>query len=96
MARSTPGAFLRLPSADSPRLVNRPISWGMKLDLTEEEAAALLRELDHIIDSDRYFLSPRIQTLKAMRSKMRPETERDPLPPLKHYEPPRVSVRRRR
>ena len=68
----------------------------MNLDLTDEEAAALLRELDHIIDSDRYFLSPRIQTLKAIRSKMRPEQERDPLPPLKHYEPPRVSVRRRR
>ena len=35
----------------------------MNLDLTDEEAAALLCELDHIIDSDRYFLSPRIQTL---------------------------------
>ena len=29
----------------------------MKLDLTDEEAAALLRELDNIIDGDRYFLS---------------------------------------
>jgi hypothetical protein len=26
------------------------------LDLTDEEAAALLRELDGIIDADRYFL----------------------------------------
>jgi hypothetical protein len=41
----------------------------MNLDLTDEEAAALLRELDTIIASDRYFLSPRITTLKAIRSK---------------------------
>ena len=33
------------------------------LDLTEEEAAALLKELDGLIDGDRYFLSPRIKTL---------------------------------
>jgi hypothetical protein len=68
----------------------------MNLDLTDEEAAALLRKLDTIIASDRYFLSPRITTLKAIRSKLRPEPERQPLPPLKRYEPPRVKVRRRR
>jgi hypothetical protein len=33
----------------------------MNLDLTDEEAAALLRELDGLIDGDRYFLSPRHQ-----------------------------------
>jgi hypothetical protein len=27
----------------------------MNLDLFDEETAALLRELDHIIDGDRYF-----------------------------------------
>ena len=67
----------------------------MHLDLTDEEAAALLRELDHIIDSDRY-PSPRIVTLKAIRAKLRPEPAREPEPPLKHYEPPRVGRRRRR
>jgi hypothetical protein len=36
----------------------------------EEEAAALLRELDAIIAADRYFLSPRVTTLKAIRSKI--------------------------
>jgi hypothetical protein len=30
----------------------------MNIDLTDEETAALLRELDGIIASDRYFLSP--------------------------------------
>jgi len=63
--------------------------WAMTLDLTEEEAAALLRELDNIIANDRYFLSPRITTLKAIRRKIRPEPEPEPLPPLKRYEPQR-------
>jgi len=43
----------------------------MTLDLTEEETTALLRELDSIIASDRYFLSPRITTLNAIRTKIR-------------------------
>jgi hypothetical protein len=33
----------------------------VNLDLTDDEAAALLRELDGLIDGDRYFLSPRIK-----------------------------------
>ena len=33
----------------------------MTLDLTDEEAAALLKELNGIIDADRYFLSDRIK-----------------------------------
>jgi hypothetical protein len=44
---------------------------------------ALLRELDCIIDGDSHFLSPRIQTVKAIRAKIRPEPMREPLPPLK-------------
>ena len=53
----------------------------MNLDLTDEETAALLRELDSLIDGDRYFMSPRIKTLKAIRAKIRPEPVREPLPP---------------
>jgi hypothetical protein len=60
----------------------------MNLEFTEEEAAALLRELDAIIAADRYFLSPRITTLKEIRNKIRPEPEREPLPALKHVPPP--------
>jgi len=37
----------------------------MNLDLTDEETAALLRELDGLIDGDRYFMSQRIKTLKS-------------------------------
>jgi hypothetical protein len=52
----------------------------MLIDLTEEERAALLRELDGIIATDRYFLSPHITTLKAIRSKIRPDPVREPPP----------------
>jgi hypothetical protein len=69
----------------------------MHLDLTDEEAAALLKELDGLINSDRYFLSPRIKTLEAIRTKLRPESVREPLPPPpKRYEPPRATARQRR
>ena len=68
----------------------------MNLDLTDAETGALLRELEGIIDGDRYFLSPRIKTLRAIR-KLRPEPGREPLPPpLKRYEPPRATARQRR
>jgi hypothetical protein len=52
----------------------------MSLDLTDEETAAPLRELDALIDGDRYFMSQRIKTLRAIRAKIRPEPEREPLP----------------
>jgi hypothetical protein len=64
----------------------------MTLDLTDEETAALTRLLTNTIDTDRYPLSPRIQTLKAILAKIRPEPAREPLPPLKHYEPPRATA----
>lgn len=67
----------------------------MNLDLTEEEAAALLRELDRIIADDRYFFSNRIRTLREIRAKLRPEPARRPLPEPRHYEPPRAGRRRR-
>ena len=69
----------------------------MNLDLTDEEAAALLRELDGIIDGDRYFLSERIKTLRAIRAKIRPEPVREPSPPPpKQYAPPRATAKQRR
>jgi hypothetical protein len=64
--------------------------------LWREEAALLLRELDSIIEGDRYFLSRRVQTLKAIRAKIRPEPVREALPPPKQYEPPRFNRGRRR
>ena len=69
----------------------------MNLDLTDEETAALLRELDGIIDGDRYFMSQRIKTLKAIRAKIRPEPVGEPLPPPpKQYAPPRATTAQRR
>jgi hypothetical protein len=63
----------------------------MILDLTDDEASPLLRELNGLIDGDRYFLSDRIRTVKAIRAKIRPEPEREPLPPPpKQYAPPRA------
>ena len=67
----------------------------MNLDLTAEESAALLGEIDRIIDGDRDSFSPRIRTLTAIRDKLRPPPVREPLPPLRHYEPPRAGRRRR-
>jgi hypothetical protein len=69
----------------------------MNLDLTDEETAALLRELDGLIDGDRYFMSQRIKTLKAIRAKIRPEPVREPLPPPpKQYALPRATAAQRR
>jgi hypothetical protein len=68
----------------------------MTLDLTDEEIAAFARLPSKAIDDDRYPLSPRIQALKAILAKIRPEPVREPLPPLKHYEPPRATAARRR
>ena len=68
----------------------------MNLDLSDDEAAALLRELDGIIRNDRYPLSPRIQILKSILNKLRPEPPREPLPPPKTYEPPRAGRYNRR
>jgi hypothetical protein len=62
----------------------------MELNLTDKKAAALLCELNNIIEYDRYPLSPRIQVLNQIRAKLpgappspppaRPPTpeERDP------------------
>ena len=68
----------------------------MNLDLTEEETAQLLRELDNIIAADKYFLSPRITTLRGIRNKIQPEPERKPPTPPKPYAPPRIGARGRR
>ena len=69
----------------------------MTLDLTDKEAVALLRELDGLIDGDRYFLSPRIKTLRAIRAKIRPEPVRERLPPPpKPYAPPRATAKQHR
>ena len=69
----------------------------MNFGVTDEEAAALLWELDGLIYGDRYFMSQRIKTLKAIRAKIRPEPVGEPLPPPpKQYAPPRATTAQRR
>ena len=60
----------------------------MPLDLNDDETAALAEELHNIIENDRYPLSPRILTLKAILAKIWPEPARKALPPLQRFEPP--------
>lgn len=61
-------------------LIPRPhIGIMPHFDLTDIEAEALIQELAGIIESARYPFSPRIQTLRAMLNKLRPEAVRAPL-----------------
>jgi len=63
----------------------------MDLKLTDEQAAALIRELSNIVQNDRYPLSPRIVTLKEILGLLRPEPKRAAAaapPPPKIYAPP--------
>ena len=68
------------------RLINHP--WhteAMRLDLTDEEAAALLSLLNRVIADDRYPLSPRIRLLRAVHAKLpgappEPPAARPPTP----------------
>jgi hypothetical protein len=68
----------------------------MKLELDDDQGAALLAELDRIIEDDRFPFSPRIRLLKEIRAEIKPYPAREPAPPPRHYEPPRATARRRR
>ena len=70
---------------------------GMNVHLSDNETESLTRLLHHAIDDDRYPLSPRVQTWKAILGKIHPEPPREPLPPpTKRYEPPSNGRHRRR
>jgi len=61
----------------------------MNLELINEKKEVLIRELSHIVQNDRYPLSPRIVAPKEILGMLRPEPARPaPLPPQRHYEPP--------
>jgi hypothetical protein len=68
----------------------------MNLDLSDEEITALTRLLIDTIDGDRFPFSPRIQMLRTILAKIRPEPVREQLPPPKQYAPPRSTTARRR
>jgi hypothetical protein len=56
----------------------------MHLELSEEQAALLAKELRGLIDGDRYFLSRRVRTLQEILDMVRPPPVREPLPPLRN------------
>jgi hypothetical protein len=69
----------------------------MTLDLTDDETAALARLLRCTIDEDRYPLSPRLATLRAILARLEPPVPRPELrPPLRAYMAPSAAGRRRR
>jgi len=68
----------------------------MRLDLTDEETAVLIRELADITFTAHYQLSLRIKTLSAILAKLRQVPAREPEPESKRYEPPRATLSRRR
>jgi hypothetical protein len=85
----------------APRLASGardPYVSGMKqLELTDGEAEALIQELSGTINYARYPLSPRIQTLREILSKLRPEPARPAAAPAPRvYEPPSKGRYRRR
>jgi hypothetical protein len=63
---------------------------------SDDEAAALIRELHGIIEGDKYQFSPRIRTLRAILAKLSAEPVREPLPPPRVYAPPRATARMHR
>jgi hypothetical protein len=70
----------------------------MQLDLTDEEEAALLKELNQIIENDRYPLSLRTRVLRSIRAKF-PTAPREPppaQPPTPEERNPRRAPRRHR
>jgi hypothetical protein len=66
------------------------------LGLSDDEAAALIKELADITGNDRYPFSARIQTLRAILAKLRSEPVREPLPAPKMYTRATAARRRRR
>jgi len=61
----------------------------MQLELTGEEAAALLRLLNRTIEDDRYPLSPRTRVLRGIRAKLSTEP---PEPPRRDRPHPRSAI----
>jgi hypothetical protein len=62
----------------------------MLLDLTDDEAAALVAHLKHALEYDPYPHAPRLDPLKAILAKLEPPAPRpEPLPPMKAGMTPR-------
>jgi hypothetical protein len=96
---SAEGGYLRSVTHQTTRIRQKPCSClyrAIHLDLSDEEKAALIKELHDAVENDPYPFSPRIRTLRAILAKLRPEPVREPLPLPKVYAPPRFIRGRRR
>ena len=62
---------------------------------TDDEKTALVALLKRAIDAERYPLSPRIGQLRGIPAKLE-ALKPAPLPPLRHYAPPRATAKWRR
>ena len=72
-------------------------NYDMQPDLSPEDYAALAALLRDTIKADRFPLSPRIRSLKAILDKLEPPApKREPLPPLKPPGEPSLVVARMR
>jgi hypothetical protein len=60
----------------------------MNLNLNDEQAALLARELTNLFHADRFFLSRRVQMLREIRNMIRRQPPRAPLPPPRTFAPP--------
>jgi hypothetical protein len=69
----------------------------MTLDLTDDEAAALVAHLRHALEYDPFPYAPRLDPLKAILAKLEPPAPRpEPLPPIKPGMTPSRGRRRAR
>jgi hypothetical protein len=71
------------------------ISATMTFDLTDDEARALGQLLRRAVDEEHYFLSPRLDPLKAILAKLDPPEPRPEPPPRPGMGPSHGCGRRR-
>lgn len=64
----------------------------MTLDLTDDEAVALVRCLRHAIEDDRFLLSPRLAPLRAILAKLDPPAAKAEARPLRSRDNQRALV----
>ena len=70
------------------RIKNLALTMMENLELSDEEAVALIRELDQLINRAKYPFSDRVRTLSAILARLKPEPPQDPPKPRRVYGPP--------
>jgi len=73
-------------AASRQRRAGHHLSRMKNIELSDEEAVALIGELPQLINHAKYPFSDRVRTLSAILARLRPEPLREPSPPPEHYE----------